>query len=79
VGPAGLGIAPLQRFVITIDKQHLELAAGPADDRVERFEHALDGEAPGAQIGADDNRARIGRDALDQSGYGESGRLSKAS
>src|SRR5205085_1892399 len=69
VGPAALGIAPLQRFVITIDKQHLELAAGPADDRVEGFEHALDHKTPGAQIGADGNRACIGGNAFDQSGY----------
>src|ERR1700751_1351780 len=74
VGPARLGIAPSQRFVITIDEQHLELAAGPADDRIKGFEHALDskapdGKAPGAQIGADGNRARIGSNPLDQRGY----------
>src|ERR1700731_2430223 len=68
VGPAALGIAPLQRFVITIDKQHLEFAAGPADNRIERFEHALDSKAARAQIDADGNRRRVGGDALDQCG-----------
>src|SRR5205823_6906411 len=72
VRPARFGITPMQRFVITIDKQDLELAACPADDRVERFEHTLDRKAAnrkaaGAQIGTDGNRARIGRNALDQS------------
>src|ERR1700759_3324204 len=65
VGPARLGIAPLQRFVITIDKQHLELAASAANRRVEGFEHALDrkasgSKAPCAQIGAYGYRARVG-------------------
>src|ERR1700736_5076980 len=68
VGPTALGIAPLQRFVITIDKQHLEFAAGPADNHIERFEHALDSKAASAQIDADGNRPRVGGNALDQSG-----------
>ena len=46
MGPARLGIAPLQRFVVTIEEQHPELEARPADYRVEGFEHALDSKAP---------------------------------
>src|SRR5689334_20258480 len=34
VGPASLGIAPLQALVITIDEEHLQLAASPTDDCV---------------------------------------------
>ena len=66
VGASCLCIAPFEPLVITVDKQHPELSHPPADDGVEGFEHALDGEAAGAGIGADRDCRRIRRDIIDQ-------------
>jgi hypothetical protein len=56
----------LKALVITVDKRHCQLAVDPADNLVECFEHDLESEASGAQIGADGDRWCICRRALNQ-------------
>jgi hypothetical protein len=68
MGSSGLRIAPFEALVITIDKQHRELAGASAYDAFESLEHALDREAAGAGVGTDRNRRRISRRILDQGG-----------
>src|SRR5216683_5947787 len=75
VGPTRLGIAPFEPLVITVDKQHLEIAVGSADHVVEGFEHALDGKASGTQISAYRDCRRIHCGALDQSWHEGEGQV----
>ncbi len=68
MGSSGLRIAPFERFVITVDEHHPELARPVARQIVEIVEQVVHRKAAGARIGADRDCRSIRGRRVDQGG-----------